>query len=59
MGEHHQLSAVAGAELRQKVADVCLDRRVADDEPHGDLEVGETVGHGDQGVVLPGSAPAA
>jgi hypothetical protein len=47
VGDHHQLGAVPGGELGQQVADVGLHRRVADEQPFGDLDVGQPVRHRD------------
>ena len=44
VGEHDGLDAVAQVELLEDVGDVGLDRRVADEQPLGDLGVREALG---------------
>ena len=44
IAEHHGLHAVAQSELRQDPVDVRLDRRLAHDQPCGDLAVREPAG---------------
>ena len=57
VGEDHRLHAVAQPQLGEHVADVGLDRRLADHQLGGDLRVGHALGDQPQHLQLPLGQP--
>ncbi|GAA3366037.1 hypothetical protein GCM10017744_071230 [Streptomyces antimycoticus] len=52
VGDHHELGAIAGAQLGHRPVDMRLDRERADLQPGGDLVVGQPAPDLDQDLAL-------